>query len=271
MAETVENIEQEGCQGWVCGTNFIKGSIPASVFDYEQFVEWLINRIREGAFTQVICERCGVEAPPDDGNTVVIENPDYIVMTYRWTTANGQDLDAATTIVGSGVGSIDGAVMGWRMPNSSTGTAPNYVYNNTEPNPDSVIKQYMQWAGDNMQNGVEEIMLDLTKLRTQYGQVNSTFNIELYGNWFESKGNGLAVLEIWAYKGGTMTLDLANHKFINTGGTTLVAGDLVNVIVNATGKMNWQTWASNYSHVGYVKFEKSDVSQQAFTITIHSY
>jgi hypothetical protein len=284
-------MERAYCDGFVCGTNIKKGSIPSDVFNREELKEWLINHIRAGSFTTAICgincvgswfftgnHECMLD---ENGNytgfkkveminaatgetkwvdggedlelctpPVVVNNPDYVVMRYFWTGADGDDLDSATLALGSGLAVLDGKVMGWNMPNNS----------------DSGLSNYMRWGGDNMSSGQETVMLDLVKLRDEYENVNENFNVELYANWYERKLAGHAVIQVTAYKGGVM--GKSGTQWVNIGGETLIDSVPVNINVSASGKMNYVNWQNAYSHVGRVNYRKINPANEEFEITI---
>jgi hypothetical protein len=281
----------KNCDGVACGEMIKKGSIPADRIDRESFIEWLIRLINSGHFTEVICNldcnqwvptgnyQCVLDAngnPTGEklvemqnshtgvtqyipggtdlelcpANSVVILNPDYVVMTYKWNASAGEDLDSATAIVGSGLSSIDGKTIGWRMSGNS----------------DTGLQQYMHWAGDQLQEGVETVMLDMRELRDSYDQVNQEFNVQLYANWYGQKGTGNVTLEVTAYRGGTMRIE--GTEYVNDGGELIIDSAPVNVQVSTQGKNNYTNYATLYSHVGYVNYRKINPTEKEFEITV---
>jgi hypothetical protein len=237
-----------GCDGWRCGTTFKKGSIPSDAIDREKFIEWLVTKIREGSFTYTICNLdCGGGEPP-----VVVENPDYVVMRYFWTDADGEDLDSATRALGSGIAAMDGKVTGWRMADVG----------------DAALESYICWGGDNMFSGQETVMLDLRALRAQYGQVASSFNVELFANWYKSKLSGNAEIWVTAYQGGTMRK--TGTLWVNDGGVMILDSGKVKVKVTSSGQTAYASWLSSYTKIGYVNYRKVNEGNQEFVISIYS-
>jgi hypothetical protein len=285
--------ETAPCDGWVCGDTLKKGSIPGSAFDREKLKIWLLEHIRRGTFTQELCGidcgqwiptgnvRCQIDTFGHLTGTkeiemqhqpsgalkwvaagvdlalcpveVVIENPDYVLMTCHWEPGAGVDLDSAIMVAGSGLTDMDGLSIGWRMNGNS--------------NP--ALSEYMKWGGDNMQSGAETVLLDLARLRSVYAQLNPLFYVELYANWYGSVGNGYATISVSAWRGGTMRRE--GTVFVNDGGTLMLDSAPLTVHVAASGENSWQNHQTLYSHVGYVEYRKTNIQNQEFKISIAKY
>jgi hypothetical protein len=214
---------------------------------------------------------------------VVINNPDHVILTYKWTAADGRDLDSATTVTGSGIAALNGEFVGWWM-DADTPIGHN------KP----TVTPYTEWGGDNIQSGAETVYIKLNKFREVYNTLPSTFTVELYARWYESQtpsDTGNADISVAAYKGGCVSKKanqptVFEHHCQNSqscvvtdpcpeSGGTILEDVPVRVRVTQSGhspEKEYRTPSVNYSHIGYVQFKKTgDPTDKQFTITIGAY
>lgn len=117
-----------------------------------------------------------------------------IQLRFIWTDSNGRDFDTGTNITNAP--SIPSEIVGWSWGLSENRTQP-----------------FLYWGGDNTQSGAECVMIDIKSIQDVY---NNQYNgesgltmpeqliVQLRGNWFGSKGDGIVTVECTAYKGGTI-------------------------------------------------------------------
>ena len=117
-----------------------------------------------------------------------------IQLRFIWTDSNGRDFDTGTNITNAP--SIPSEIVGWSWGSSENRTQP-----------------FLYWGGDNTQSGAECVMIDIKSIQDVY---NNQYNgesgltmpeqliVQLRGNWFGSKGDGIVTVECTAYKGGTI-------------------------------------------------------------------
>jgi hypothetical protein len=116
---------------------------------------------------------------------------DYLIITYYFDESSGLDLDTRTQLI-----------------NPETSRILGFGYctdNNFERS------GQLNWAGDNQGFGAESCMIDLRK----FGE-EEIIQVECSALWWNEKYNGNIMLDIRAYKGGTVYQQ--GRKFINSGG-----------------------------------------------------
>ena len=130
----------------------------------------------------------------------VLEIPylaDHVIIRYRWTDENGQDLDTRTSIVGQ-----EGEV-GWSRLNST---------------------DYLTWGGDNTDAiGQEAVNIDLAAVKEDFP--NATVEIELRAFWYGSVEDGIVTVDYEFWLGGVMSK--VGTDFQVTGGE-LISRDTSN-------------------------------------------
>ena len=160
-------------------------------------------------------------------DVTVLPDFDFFCFTYSWTEDAGNDLDSMTIIEGTGI-MIDGKLLddypvGWNMGSGNT---------NTE------VQKYIKWGGDNTQSGAEGAEIDWKTLceRDFISEGIYTIYAKVYGNWYNTKGTGLVILNISTYKGTGMIKD--GYTFVPDDNTTLVTQLEKSVLCYARGKHN---------------------------------
>lgn len=112
-----------------------------------------------------------------------------IQLRFIWTKADGSDLDTGTNITNAP--GIPSAIVGY-------GYVPSE--GNTQP--------YLYWGGDNVASGAECVMVDIKSIQDFYedtpNSIPEQLIIQLRGNWYSSRRNGIVTVECTAYKGGTI-------------------------------------------------------------------
>lgn len=134
-----------------------------------------------------------------------IKNFDYAVIRYKWIDLSGLNLDTKTQVISP----YSDIKVGW---------GENLAYG-----------EYLKWGGDNVNTGVESVLLNLKKLKEDNPTYTQEFKIALGGYWFNSRYSGDIILEFQTYLGGIMQQD--GFDFINIGGTSV---QLLKVAANIT-------------------------------------
>lgn len=120
---------------------------------------------------------------------------DYFVVRYTFAAVTGgMDLDTRTSITSP----ESCEVVGWCK--ASTGNGSNGVW--------------YSWGGDNRGYGIESVLIDVAKIREAYPVQDIKGRISLF--WYEAREGGDFVIQLEAYKGGTMALN--GYSWENSGG-----------------------------------------------------
>ena len=155
-----------------------------------------------------------------DGN-VYITDYDYLVLRYIWT--SGRDLDTDTRFTNlTNFSEINDKGVGFGYTYEGKKYGGQYIL----PTGSSVADSFLSSLGDNTghaspENPQEEnILFSRNNLITaeNYDNLPENINIELSGTWFSQVGNNVKI-EIYAYKGGTMTSQ--GYRYYNVGGEQL--------------------------------------------------
>ena len=173
------------------------------------------------------------------GQVVTIPEFDYLVLRYSWSDEDGTDFDTATGFVNTGLSGVDGYYVGWSRNWTTTSQS---------------VGDYLQYGGDNMQSGLECALINMAALNSASGLNNeSTFQAEIYGNWYGSRLNGYVTVSFTAYLGGTMEKD--GFNFVNSGGDEVYTGS-VTTNVAANGTDNYTNITGLYSHIGTMVYDR---------------
>lgn len=113
-----------------------------------------------------------------------------IQLRFIWTTSNGRDFDTGTNITNAP--GIPSEIVGWSWGSSEDRTQP-----------------FLYWGGDNTQSGAECVMLDIKSIQDVYTNDPSLtmpeqLIVQLRGNWYGTKEDGIVTVECTAYKGGVI-------------------------------------------------------------------
>lgn len=113
-----------------------------------------------------------------------------IQLRFIWTDSNGRDFDTGTNITNAP--SIPSAIVGWSWGSSENRTQP-----------------FLYWGGDNTQSGAECVMVDIKSIQDVYTNDPSLtmpeqLIVQLRGNWYSTKKDGIVTVECTAYKGGVI-------------------------------------------------------------------
>lgn len=199
-----------------------------------------------------ILSRYNVEISPSTGRycpkqseltaseVIAVSNPDFIVMKYLWSSHDGVDLDTATEFINSNIAELDYMPVGWRMGSSNRANI-------------------LLWGGDNRDSGNETTYVDIQRLKT-YPQLAEISHIDVYGNWYESRGVGNVGVELKSYQGGIMSL--VGFTWTNTGGTLI---DTSLIVTNVYALHSHPGYFRNhppmlepgYTHMGYITYNKT--------------
>lgn len=177
---------------------------------------------------------------------VVIDiiEPDYIVLRYIWEEEDGKDLDTMTEFVASGVSGLDNKPVGY-----GSGFSPP-------------VLGILHWGGDNRYSGQENVMIDITKLRTSPGVIETSI-AEFSATWYEIKGpRHTCAIELKAYRGGTMS-QVNIFEYQNNGGTLIYSSDSTVKSVDSYNtweppyNRTYQTFRTSYTKLGRLEYKKS--------------
>lgn len=190
----------------------------------------------------------------DAGNIIRIPEFDFLTLSYCWNSESGKDYDSATAFTNTGLSyggkTIDNRFVGWsKLDFGSGGMATTSPHVGPEP-------YFIQWGGDNQHSGKETVKIDMKTLLANHASLPDIVNIDVYGNWFESVGNGRVCVTLSAYKGGSMTLDASSYQFKNVGGE-LVYSDKKGFIIEAFGKTSYQNIKSMYTKLCHINYDKN--------------
>lgn len=160
---------------------------------------------------------------------IPLDNFDFMVLRYIWTTGSGIDLDSFTGLINTGT-IYDGnptTRAGWvgyaQNPNPGTGSPDSgsrvIPYGSTTP--------YLNWGTDNTTgNGIEAILVDLKQFIHDFPATPSPVSVKMNAVWYNTKESGNITVEVTTYLGGTMSLDPTTHNFINSGGVVVDTIDI---------------------------------------------
>ena len=167
-------------------------------------------------------------------SVVQIQNPDYIVLKYYWTSNDGIDLDTATEFINSSISGLDYQPIGWDL--------------------DSNVLNVLRFGGDNTASGNETALINLAVLRG-YSGLAAVSQADMYANWYGTKLNGNVTIELKAYQGGTMSQ--SGFSWINTGGTLLTTLNFQKQ-VTTVGHANVINFRSDYTYLGNMTYTKAN-------------
>lgn len=113
-----------------------------------------------------------------------------IQLRFIWSTSNGRDFDTGTNITNAP--GIPSDIVGWHWSSSEGRTQP-----------------FLYWGGDNTQSGAECVMVDIKSIQDVYTNDTSLtmpeqLIVQLRGNWYGTKEDGIVTVECTAYKGGVI-------------------------------------------------------------------
>lgn len=138
-----------------------------------------------------------------------LRNFDFAVIRYLWSSNAGKDLDTRTAITN---------------PSRNIEVGWNRQQNDSE---------YLIWGGDNTGSGVESVLLNLQKLKSDnIGQ--QSFQVLCSAFWYSFKSSGDIEIQFETYLGGVM--QQSGFDFINNGGSIVDNIRIpVNVVKTNTG------------------------------------
>jgi hypothetical protein len=175
-----------------------------------------------------------------EDNTSLIQF-EFMVVTYKWGSGAGADLDTFTGIVNTGVAALDNKFVGY-------GGAQTYQV----PSGSLIDTSYVFWAGDdtNTVSGSESILINFSKITTDFPAL-STISTRMATVWYGTPQSGNIDIEIKTYSGGTM---------IQSGFDINNSGGVLKQTVNFSRNINLQSTSAliaNAVNIGYVNFDKN--------------
>jgi hypothetical protein len=178
---------------------------------------------------------------------IVVTDPfDYMVIRLIWPPESGTDLDI-------GVG----------YENTGTQYDNDYVgYGQGDPKvPAGAAHPYLYWASDNLQSGVEAVLVDEKQFVADNPGVANVIDTLIAAVWYNNRLTGDTQVQLQTYLGGTMSLDQASYNFVNTGGQAV---DTITLNKNVTAA-NKTVNVASYTPVAIVSYDKTT---QKATITL---
>ena len=194
--------------------------------------------------------------------TIFIPDFDYIVVRYFWEPAAGVDLDTVTVI--PYLINNDGTTNTDTSKYPYIGQGVGWSHNDTVSNVSGGV--YIAHAGDNRSNGNECVYIDFENICASEEQVKNMMSegirkirVDLYGNWYSSKGTGLLDVSLITYKGGEMTKDSANYNFINETGTITYDKKHSSKVCTQGGGNRASSYNQGqevgYTNIGYIEYD----------------
>lgn len=228
-------------------SNFVTYTAKTNSFEIN-VSESDIEEVKTAIFTlshdNSIDEQITFTVTQEKANVIKIPEFNFLTYRYKWSDANGRDLDTATELVNSGLKdtsgtSIDGLAVGWSMKGNSN----------------SEVTKYLKYGGDNTQSGNECTFIDMLALCSEehLPSLPDKVYVDIYCNWYGEKKNGDMVFEIKAYKGGSMVQE--NFNFVNNGGTEVYSDEHFKY-VSAYCTTNKDNYKTDYTYVCRVTYDK---------------
>lgn len=160
---------------------------------------------------------------------------DSIQLRFIWTGDNGRDFDTGTNITNAPL--VPSEIVGWKWGESEERTQP-----------------FLYWGGDNTASGAECVMIDIKSVQDVYANdpystIPEQLIVQLRGNWYGDKGDGIVTVECTAYKGGTIVrayqlwgtsvgIDNQDYIFADKDGWVFEEGMLEKIWVGEAIKYN---------------------------------
>lgn len=219
------------------GSRNIKVTVPENDTNEERSGTITVKKAATGATATVTVRQAA-------GHVVLIPPFDYLVLRYAWASDAGKDFDTGTCFTDTGLSGVDGQLVGWSR---------RYEYTSEQ------VENYLIHGGDNMTSGQEAALINMGNLLAgdNFDKLPSLIHLDVYGNWYESKGTGKVTVSFTAYKGGTMTKD--GFNFINVGGEEVYTGSETTT-VTAYGETNFQNIKNLYTKMGTMEYDKIERS-----------
>lgn len=128
---------------------------------------------------------------------------DYMVLRYDWSDNDGVDFDTITYISGTGNSEVDGKMVGYGFWKEYVGKSPS--------------EYYLKHGGDNLFSGAEGACINMKNVVESCNDNVTYFDVYIFGNWYNRRGDGNTKCQMTLYEGGTM-VGPNNYKFENQGG-----------------------------------------------------
>lgn len=175
------------------------------------------------------------------GATVVIPPFDYLIINYIWTASAGEDFDAATCFVNTGISGLDNKFIGWRQSGTS----------------DSFVGNFLLHGGDELKAGRESALIKMDYLTsdTYFDRLPDLVYIDNYGNWYKYMGTGAIQVQYVAVKGGDVVPDGYGFQVINDG--VIVYDGYANTTVKNMGVENYKDPVNFYTYLGRIIYDKN--------------
>ena len=168
-------------------------------------------------------------------NQTILPSFDYMTFTYTWTSKDGIDLDSATIVRNSNIA----------IESSDGKTLNDYfvgfggITNGLTPI-EREVESYLKHGGNNNDSGNEGALVNFKKIcnRDLLSEDIRILYIDIYGNWYNTKGIGNMSVTFKTYKGNDgMKQD--EYIFIPEGDTQQISEvTLENINVNACSPLN---------------------------------
>lgn len=169
-----------------------------------------------------------------------IEDFDFLVFTAKWASSGGSDFDTATYVLDSWIDvtpdyGLDECPVG-SLCFGSEGYDPDEGVDMVD-----VVSPYLEHGGGSTVSGDENVLVNLKHISEVMDPDKSTFKVQVYGNWYQTKSNGQVELEWHAYAGEGMRKD--GYRFIPTGYTFETASGTCTGVCRAFSSTNTDAMA----------------------------
>lgn len=140
----------------------------------------------------------------------VLPKFDFFCFNYGWYENGGTDLDSATLVAGS------------KIPIGGKTLDDYFVGYGGNGNTNEEVQQYLKWGGDNTESGAEGAFINWKEIcnRDLISKGITKLYAYIYGNWFNTKGNGDMTFYFRTYKGTGMIQE--GHEFKPNADTKLI-------------------------------------------------
>lgn len=176
------------------------------------------------------------------GATVVIPPFDYLIINYIWESSAGEDFDAATCFINTGIAGLDKKFIGW----SQAGTS------------DTFVNKFLVHGGDELKSGRESalVRMDVLTSDAYFDSLPDLVYIDNYGNWYKYMGTGAMSVQYIAVKGGDVARDGYGFQVINGG--VVVYDGIANTSVKTMGTTNFKDPNNFYTYLGRIIYDKNE-------------
>lgn len=162
---------------------------------------------------------------------------DFLICRFNWNREAGEGLDTALEAINTGIDALTDVAVGYGMNGNI-----------------AKVNKYLEWGGENTGSGKENFVVKLAAIRADMPEdAGEDPRIYAYASWFTSVGSGKATMEMFAYKGGTLSKDGTVFKV--NGGELIWAGETDLIVKSLKGSEDFQ---ANYTPIFLANINSDD-------------